>query len=257
MKPEEVISEVLRTVANAAKPGITLLELDRIAENSISIMGAVPYNKGYHPNWAPLPYPATLCIGLNDTFCHGIPDDTVIQEGDLLNIDCGIKIDGKCGDAALTIPIGEVANKHDRLLRYAKRALYKGISVIKDGVMVSEIGKAIEKYTMQMGYVVNRNMRGHGIGEEMHQYPIIPHYDWLMDAEKGLIQVADMELRTGMIICIEPHITFKDKYGYRTPDGWSMKTRDGKASAFFEHMVEVMPEGYNILTNHIVEGEVI
>ena len=105
MKPEEVISEVLRMVTSQAKVGTSLQELDRIAENAITVMGATSYNKGYQPQWASSPFPATLCLGVNDTIAHGIPDDTILKDGDILSIDCGIKINGICGDAAITIPI--------------------------------------------------------------------------------------------------------------------------------------------------------
>lgn len=246
MKPEEVISEVLRTVVAQAKVGVGLQELDRIAENAISIMGATPYNKGYHPEWASSPFPATLCLGVNDTIAHGIPDNTILKEGDILSIDCGVKINGRCGDAALTIPIGEVDNQKDRLLRYAKRALYEGISIIKDGVEVNEIGEVIERFAGQNGYVVNKNLRGHGIGEEMHQHPIIRMNSTFPYEES-------FKLRTGMIICLEPFLTIKDAYGYILPDGWTFKTRDQRPSAIFEHMIEVLPSGYNILTNHITK----
>jgi len=245
MKPEEIISEVLRMVASQAKVGTSLIELDRIAENAITVMGATPYNKGYYPKWAAAPYPATLCLGVNDTIAHGVPDNTILKDGDILSIDCGIKINGVCGDAALTIPIGKIENRQERLLRYAKRALYAGIEVIKDGVQVNEIGEAIEKYAKQMGYVVNKNLKGHGIGREMHEYPTIKMCSTYPYEESQI-------LRAGMVICLEPFLTFKDAYGYMLPDGWTIKTRDGRPSAIFEHMVEVTTTGYNILTNHIV-----
>lgn len=244
MKPEEVISEVLKIVATKAKAGVSLFELDKLAEDSITVMGAAPYNKGYHPEWASTPYPATLCIGVNDTIAHGIPDNTILKDGDILSIDCGIKIDGKCGDAAITIPIGEVDNQKDRLLRYAKRALYEGISIIKDGVEVNEIGEVIERFAGQNGYVVNKNLRGHGIGEEMHQHPVIKMNSTYPYEES-------FKLRTGMIICIEPFLTIKDAYGYILPDGWTFKTRDQRPSAIFESMIRVESYGHTILTTHL------
>ena len=174
----------------------------------------------------------------------------MLKQGDLLCIDVGVrdKETGQCGDSAITIPIGEVENKDERLLRYAKRALYVGIDMIQDGVDVRDIGHAIQTFAWQRGYRVNKAFSGHRIGEEMHMEPYIPHFhDLSEDYDKAFTGV----LHEGDIVCIEPMLTYgKDDIGMRMQDGWTWATRDGKNSAMFEHMVRVEKDGATVLTTH-------
>ncbi len=258
MTPAETVSEVIRSVVEMAKPGVNLLQLEKRAETTMQILGAESTDKGYHPKWATSPFPSVVCLGVNDVIAHAIPTSYELVSGDLLYIDTGIKIDGSCGDAGLTIPIGEVSNKDERLLRYAKRALYEGIDVIKPGIKVTDIGDAIYWFVRRNHYVVNRVMMGHGIGKEMHEAPQIPHFYIPPDGKKikkGKHEYKDKEgvprLQEGQVICLEPMLTYKDPIGKRDGDGWTVRTRDGKKSAFFEHMIRVATGGYEILTNHI------
>ncbi len=260
MKPEDVISETIKTIIKAAKIGVSLLELEAIAETSISIMGAESYNKGYHPKWAPSPFPSVVCLGVNDVIAHPIPTSYILKSGDLLSIDVGIKINGLCGDAGITVPIGEISNKDHHLLKYARQALYAGIEQVKAGVDVSEIGKAIQRDVLPRGFIINRVFRGHGISKEMHESPFIPHYEvqnkkWNSTLRKyeETPQIKEV-LIAGQIICIEPMITYKDDIGYIGADGWTVRTRDGRKSAFFEHMIRVETDGYTILTTHFNKG---
>ncbi len=260
MKPEEVITQTINTLVQAAKVGVSLLELEAMAETSISIMGAESYNKGYHPKWAPIPFPSVICLGVNDVIAHPIPTAYVLKDGDLLHIDIGIKINGLCGDAGMTIPIGKVSNKDRHLLKYARRALYSGLDQIKAGVDIADIGRAIEYEVVSHGFVVNRVFRGHGIGKDMHEAPFIPHYEiedkkWNPTLRKyEEVPQEKIILEVGQIICLEPMITYKDDVGYIDTDGWTTRTRDHRKSAFFEHMAVVEPEGCTILTKHFRRG---
>ena len=262
MKPAEVVSEVIKTVVERAKAGVSLLELEHTAEVAMQLYGAVSADKGYQRAWATRPFPGALCLGVNDVIAHGIPDSYQLKDGDLLSIDSGIVLDGWCADAATTIPIGEVSNKDERLLCYAQRALYKGIEVVRPGVKVTKIGEAIELYARQMGYVVNHVFFGHGIGKTMHEGLQIPHFELPRKEIKIEIRPGKFkyeykepegipELSEGQVICIEPMLTYKDYTGGRDNDGWTFRTRDGKNSAMFESMVLVTDTGFEILTNHL------
>lgn len=256
MEPHKIVSEVLSTVASFAKPGMTLKQLDAIAEEAIWARGAKSYNKGYKPAWAEIPYPAALCLSVNNVIAHGIPNGYRLQSGDILNIDCGIIINGQCGDAALSVGIGAIDNKNERLLRYAKRALYEGIKVVKPGISIYEIGRAIELFAARMGYVVNQQFTGHGIGAQMHQPPAIFSFDvqpYMNPVEK---EKHEYILKAGDTICIEPMLTYRDKMGRKLDNGWTVVTQDGKNSAMFEHMVKVTETGHEVLTTHIYQDEV-
>lgn len=248
----DIVSSILKELAARADVGVRLVDLDIYARELIEKAGATSYNLGYKPTWAKEPYPAALVTSVNNCIAHGIPTTYTIKDGDLLNLDLGIKYNELCGDAGFTVPIGHLENKHERMLRYAKRALYQGIKEVKAGVKIATIGDTIQRYVRLMGYVVNKNLSGHGIGEEMHQSPAIPHF-WEA-SPRYLEYFGDKTLEAGQVICLEPMVTFKDEAGYLHQDGWSYLTRDGKASVMFEHMIEVLPDGYRILTSHFDEG---
>ena len=268
----ETVSEVLRSVVEMAKPGVNLLALEKRAETTMQVLGAESVNKGYHPKWATSPFPSVVCLGVNDVIAHAIPTSYDLQDGDLLYIDTGVRINNLCGDAGLTVPIGEISNRDERLLRFAKRALYEGIRAVKPGIKVTEIGEAIYWFARRNGYIVNRVFMGHGIGKQMHEVPQIPHFPILPDEKyippdselepfkkKGKYEYKEKEgvprLVEGQVICLEPMLTYKDPVGKKDGDGWTQRTRDGKKSAFFEHMIRVVTGGYEILTNHIKEQE--
>lgn len=243
----KIVSTILKQLSEMAEVGTRLTDLNVYCEELIATHGATAYNKGYLPVWASKPFPAALCTSLNDVIAHGIPTDYKLKEGDILNLDLGIKKDGYCGDASMTIGIGEIENKHERLMRYAKRALYVGIAEVTAGAQVTAIGDAIERYARQMGYVVNKAFSGHGIGEEMHQDPTIFHFDVGTQTKE---KMQDIKLIAGQVICIEPMLTWKDTQGYLDRDGWTYRTRDGKTSVMFESMVLVKEGGYEVLTDH-------
>lgn len=241
-----ILSAILKQLAAAALPGTNCLTLESLASDLIKASNVTPYNQGYHPDWAAVPFPNVLCLCVNDEIGHGYAKDRILNEGDLVSLDIGIKSGNVCADAALTVPVGRVSEQDQRLLKHARRALYEGINKVKPGVHTFDVGKAIADYAKRKKYVVNESLIGHGIGEEMHEDPGIPHFGcWIGTQKFGQI------LKVGQVICLEPMLTYQDSYGYIADDGWTRKTIDGRKSAFFEHMIEVTPTGYKILTDHI------
>lgn len=249
MTPEEIISKLLIDLKSTwSKPGKNLLDLESYAATLLTLLGAKSANQNYQPAWAKTPYPSILCLSVNDTISHGIPYDYKLQDGDLLTIDVGISVDNSFADAALTIGIGTISNRDERLLRYAKKTLEVGISCVKPGVKVTEPGRAIEKYAKQNGYVVNKRLNGHGIGSAMHMEPIIPMFDF----EYKYQSHEDIPVfEIGKRYCLEPHLSYTDWSGILMGDGWTVKTRDGKKSAMYEAMVECTEDGCRVLTTHI------
>ncbi len=245
----DLVSKLLRELADMAKVGNNLLDLEAYAESFLKEHKATSVNKGYKPEWAQKPYPNVLCLSVNDQITHGIPRDYKLKDGDLLKIDVGIKYKGYCADSALTVGIGNISSRDERLIRYAKRAIYVGIDKIKAGVKISEVGIAIELYLRQNGFMVNKALLGHTIGKEMHLSPKIPMFDTESRLKKGAVVPV---FKVGQVVCIEPHVSYKDWIGKLDNDGWTIKTRDGKNSVMFEHMVEIMKDGYKILTSHFI-----
>lgn len=232
--------------------GITLKDVEHRIEQLIEQNGVESVNKGFVATHAKEPYPSVCCLSLNNGIAHGIPTSTILKSGDILNIDLAIKCDGLCADASETVPIGQVDPRTERLLRYARRALYVGIEAIAPRSPITAVGDAIEKYVHQMGYVVNKTFVGHRIKEEMHMDPIVPHFrirevypeEFCKTVDKFLFQV-------GEVYCLEPSITYKDEWGAPNEDGWTFHTRDGRNSAMFEHMILIKEDGIEILTDHI------
>jgi len=257
MKPADIVTDILNTVRDSAKVGVNILDLEKVVEEKIKEHNAKSATKNYHPNWSNVPFPSVVCMGVNDVITHPIPKDYVLKDGDLLHIDCTIYKDERAADAALTIPIGNISKEDERLLKTAKAALYIGIEQVKPGIKVSVIGEAIEKFVKDNGYVVNRIYTGHGIGKKMHQEPSIPHTAPTLELVKvngkyELMEPTDTPvLQVGQTICIEPMLTYNDDFGVKQADGWTVKTKDKRNSAVFEHMIRVTKNGYQVLTTHI------
>jgi methionyl aminopeptidase len=257
MKPADIITDILNTLREEAKVGVNILELEKIVEQKIIEHKATSATKNYHPSWSNVPFSSVICMGVNDVITHPIPKDYILKDGDLLHMDCTIYKDGRAADAAQTIPIGNISKEDQRLLKTAKAALYIGIEQVKPGIKVSVIGEAIEKFVKENGYVVNRIYTGHGIGKKMHQEPSIPHTAPTLEVVKingkyELTEPTDIPvLQVGQTICIEPMLTYTDEFGVKQSDGWTVKTKDKKNSAVFEHMIRVTETGYQILTSHI------
>jgi methionyl aminopeptidase len=245
--PVKELNAIFSGLIPQVKAGMMLLEIDALAGELMKQQGVKSADLGYKPAWANTPFPNNMCLSVNDCIAHGIPTEYRLREGDWVNLDIGIEKDGLFADAAITVPIGEQENKHDRLLRNAVKTLYAGIDEVRAGITTRELGRVISTYALRMGYVVNRTFTGHTIGEQMHAGVSIPHF-W--EVNEKYDKTYSYVLKEGDIICLEPMLTFKDPDGYLHKNGWAWLTRDGKRSAMFEHMIEVTKDGGVVLTNH-------
>lgn len=239
----QLVGKTLGELAKHIKPGISTLYLDQIAETFIRDHGAEPAFLGYGG------FPNSICASVNDHVVHGIPSaKTILEEGDIISIDCGTILNGFVGDSAYTFCIGEASEETKQLLRTTKDALYQGISEAKVGNRVGDISNAVQTYCESRGYSVVRELVGHGIGKKMHEEPEVPNY-----GRKGNGSL----LRSGMCICIEPMINMGVRNVVFEKDGWTVRTKDGKKSAHFEHCIAIRPEGPMILSSFDYLEEVI
>lgn len=228
-KSNLLVGRTLAEVAKNIKPGVTTKQLDRIAEEFIRDHGAIPTFKGY-PNPYGSAFPASICASVNDVVVHGIPNDIPLQEGDIVSIDCGVKINGFCGDSAYTFAVGDISEEVRNLLITTKNALYEGIKNAVHGNRIGDIGNAIQSYCEAQGYGVVREFVGHGIGKDMHEEPQVPNY-----GKRGTGAL----LKKGMCIAIEPMITQGARNLIMYPDRWTVGTSDKKMAAHFEHTLAV------------------
>src|SRR3990167_11186179 len=239
-----IVSTVLLELRDLTCDGVSLDMLDELAERRVREMGAEPYNKGYAPKWAEKPYPSTICASVDEEICHAPPNGRVLQFGSIVTYDLGIRYKSGCGDAALTVIVGQTDNKRERLMRYAYRALMDGIKKVRAGVRISDIGEAIWKSSIINGYTVIKEFGGHTIGTEMHEEPFIPNYYDKKDDERFLVE--------GQVICLEPMITpGKGQVIVNPIDGWTASTVDKQPVSMWEHMILVTKDGSEILTTHI------
>ncbi|MGN0069362.1 MAG: type I methionyl aminopeptidase [Prevotella sp.] len=233
-KANQLVGKTLAEIYKNIKPGVTTLCLDKIAESFIRDHGAIPTFKNF-PNPFGGPFPASICTSVNDIVVHGIPStDTVLKDGDIISVDCGVELDGFNGDSCYTFMVGEVKPDVKRLLKETKRSLYLGIVQSMEGNKVGDIGYAIQNHCEKYGYGVVRELTGHGIGRQMHEDPQIPNY-----GKKG----EGVLLKAGMCIAIEPMVTLGSREICLLPDRWSIKTRDGSYAAHFEHTVAIRAKG--------------
>jgi methionyl aminopeptidase len=234
-----VVARTLEAVKAAVRPGVSLRELDAIGEETIRGAGATPSFLGYHPHFAPTPFRGTLCLSPNDVIVHGIPDDSQLREGDILSIDCGAIVDGYHGDAAVTVPVGEIDAAAERLLATTRAGLETGIRQARPGNRLSDISHAVGQVAHAAGYGIVPDFGGHGIGRVMHEDPSV-----LNDGRPG----RGLRLREGLVLAIEP--MFNENGGDYSvkPDGWALVTRDHTRSAHFEHTVAITADGPVVLT---------
>ena len=229
-----LVSEMHRFIKPYIKAGISTKELDTLCEKFILDHDAVPTCKGYEG------FPATLCTSLNDVVVHGIPSEKeVLKDGDIITIDVVIGYKGYQGDAAWTYTVGEVDDDKKYIMEHTEKALYVGLEQVKPGNRVGDISSAILKYSNDHHIGVVRELCGHGIGIEMHEEPEVPNF--------GIPNTGPV-LKPGMVICIEPMLTFGERYVYMLDDNWTIKTEDGLPAAHYEHTVLVTEDGYEILT---------
>ena len=228
-----IVSKTLGMLAKEVKPGATTLELDRLAETFIRDHGGVPGFLGLYD------FPNSLCMSPNAQVVHGIPNNTPLVEGDIISIDCGVLKNGFYGDHAYTFEVGEVDAETKKLLQVTKESLYVGIREFKLGNRVGDVGYAIQQYTESQGYGVVRELVGHGLGREMHEYPEMPNYGKRGRGKKFV---------EGMVVAIEPMINLGTRRIKQLKDGWTILTADNKPSAHFEHDVAIMDGKPEILS---------
>jgi methionyl aminopeptidase len=229
-----IVASMRRQVLAAVRPGITTGELDAIGEEHITSNGAVPSFKGYRG------FPRSICASVNEELVHGIPGDRVLREGDLLSLDFGAIWEGYHGDSAVSVFIGESpSDQAEKLVRVTEEALEAGISEVRSGGRLSDIGHAVQQVVEGAGFGVVREYVGHGIGQSLHEDPPVPNYG---APGRG------PELRPGMALAIEPMVTLGDWATRVLDDGWTVVTEDGSLCAHFEHTVALTDAGAEILT---------
>jgi len=252
------LAGILQQLIEAAQPGVSTKDLDRLAESLIFSCGGAPVFRGYRARGARVSYPASICVSINDEAVHGIPrEDRRLREGDAVGIDIGMRwsienqklIPGSIGDKnqkggmvtdmAVTIGIGKVSSEAERLMRTTKEALELGIRSVRPGARIGDISSAIQRHLQRAGLGVIRELAGHGVGYELHEEPLIPNY-----GKPGTGTI----LKEGMVIAIEPMATLGDWRVALQPDEWTFRTADGSLAAHFEHTVAVTAGGAEVLT---------
>lgn len=229
-----IAAQAIALVGEAVRPGITTDELDAIGHDFLIAHGAYPSTLGYRG------YPKSLCSSLNEVICHGIPDDTVLDDGDIINIDITAYKNGFHGDSNQTFLVGEVAPEVSLLVERTREAMNRGIKTVAPGREVNVIGRAIESYAKRFGYGVVRDFTGHGVGASFHSGLIIPHYD-------AAPHYNDI-MEVGMVFTIEPMLTLGRANWEMWPDDWTVVTADRSITAQFEHTLVVTPTGAEVLT---------
>ena len=234
-----LVGKTLAELAKVIKPGITTKDLDKLAEEFIRDNGAIPTFKGY-PSPYGGPFPGALCTSVNEQVVHGIPNDVPLRDGDIVSVDCGTLMNGFCGDSAYTFCVGEVEPEIKQLLQVTKESLYLGIENAVHGKRLGDIGFAIQSHCEAKSYGVVREFVGHGIGHEMHEDPQVPNY-----GRRG----TGTMLKKGMCLAIEPMITQGSREIIMERDGWTVRTKDRKFAAHFEHTVAVGKGKADILSS--------
>ena len=235
----QIVADTLDMLTEKVESGISLMELDTLAEEFIRSRDAIPAFKGY------MGFPATLCISVNDEVVHGIPSNKILNNGQIVGIDCGALKNGYYGDSARTFPVGDISDQDKKLIEITQEALYLGIDEAVPGNYVSDIGHAIQKFVEPKGYSIVRELVGHGIGTNLHEDPQVPNY-----GDPGM----GVKLKEGMCLAIEPMINRGGKEVYTLDDGWTIKTKDGFNSAHFEHTIAIRKDGPEVLSGSRLNG---
>ncbi len=231
----EIVGKTLQYLQNLVKPGMTLSEIDALGEAYIREHGAVPSFKGLYG------FTGSVCTSLNEVCIHGVPDDTVVQEGDVLGLDIGTKLDGYFGDAAITMAVGKISAEDEALIACSKGALYHAIENIREGMRFKELTKILEDYITEAGFVPLRDYCGHGIGTKPHDEPNIPNY---LEGKPN----QGPKIKNGMVFCLEPMVCQKSGHPVLLEDQWSVISDDQLRTAHYEHQVAVVDGKAVILT---------
>lgn len=234
------LASVLYEVAEKVRPGLATIELDELAEKLIRDNNGESSFKNYKTKEDKIPFPASLCVSVNDEIVHGIPRrDRILKEGDIVSLDLGMKYKNLYTDMAITVPVGKIDKQAKKLIEITEKSLAEGIRIIKEGNYIGDIGFAIQKYVEKKGFNVVRKLVGHGVGYKTHEAPEIPNF-----GKKGTREI----LKSGMVLALEPMITAGSPDIILDSDNWTWKTKDGSLAAHFEHTVVVTKNGAGILT---------
>lgn len=230
----QIVRQVLETVRALVAPGVSTMDLERAAEKKIKALGAKPAFKGYFD------YPCVLCTSVNEQIVHGIPSEKrTLKSGDIVSIDCGVVLDGYYGDAAITVPVGDVTPEVKKLLEVTQQSLERAIEQVQIGNTVGDIGAAVQEVVEKNGFSVVRDFVGHGIGTKLHEEPQVPNY-----GKRGF----GTKLKEGMVLAIEPMVNVGKPGARVLEDKWTAVTEDGSFSAHFEHCIAVTKDGPLVLT---------
>jgi methionyl aminopeptidase len=238
-----VVWEAHQLVAAMLRPGVTTRDLDAAVDRLFQQRGAIPLFKGYTPDGASVPFPAATCISINDVVVHGIPSDRKLVEGDIVSIDTGCKLNGWCGDAAVTHPVGHIESDVQRLLAVTSGVLDLAIELMGERTRWSQVAREMETYVKDNKFSVVEAFVGHGIGREMHEDPQVPNF-----AGRNFRRSGDFALEPGLVIAVEPMVNLGSKQVREQPDQWTQCTADGRPSAHFEHTVALTDSGPRVLT---------
>jgi len=242
-KAGAIVAKVLSKLQEVVKPGVSTADLDRLAERIAREAGAQALFKGVVSPYAKKPFPGVICASLNEQVVHGIPSDAVrLRDGDVLSVDYGNRLGGYCGDAAVTIAVGNVSAEKRRLIEVTKQTLDIAIAASRPGVRWSDVAAKMQAHAESAGFSVVEEFVGHGIGTEMHEEPRVPNF------VNDELLANDILLREGMILAVEPMINMGGHAVHTLKDGWTVVTRDGKCSAHFEHTIAIVAGGCEVLT---------
>lgn len=240
----KLVHDILDEVGTRTKPGVTTGELDQLVSERIAAAGAQALFRGVKNTEARFPFPASICASVNEAVVHGIPDNRPLHEGDIVKVDCGVRLKGYCGDSARTYVIGKASPKVQRLLHITQEALDIAVREIRPGIRWSRVAKLMQACVEDAGFGVVRNFVGHGIGREMHEEPKVPNYHDRDDKK------VDFELLPGMTIAVEPMVTAgRPEVEFADRSKWTVVTKDRGWAAHFEHTIAVTRDGADVLTD--------
>lgn len=235
----KALASVMRELEKRVAPGVSTMQIDKLAEELVISHDAIPAFKGYGEKRNP--FPATICASVNDEVVHGIPgEDVILKDGDIFKIDIGLKLDGFFADMARTFPIGKISQDAQRLIEVTEKTFWKGVRNLKDGANLSEYSKTVQQVANEADFSVVKNLVGHGIGKNLHESPQVPNY-----FEEGY---RDITLKAGMTLALEPMINVGTHETVIGPDGWVFLTADRKLSAHYENTILITKDGVEILT---------
>lgn len=243
----QIVARVLEKIGREAVVGMTTMDLARISDEFIAEAGGKALFKGVKNPQADFDFPSSICASVNEEVVHGIPSDRELLDGDIISVDCGVKINGYCGDSAVTLMIGSVDPKIKELLKVTQEVLAVAIEQARPGIYWSEIARLMQDHAENNGYGVVKDYVGHGIGRQLHEDPKLPNY-----VSRELLN-SDLLLRKGMVLAVEPMVNMGTEDTKVLDDGWTVVTADGKPAAHFEHTIAITDKGVEILTG--IESE--